>query len=446
MGKMFGTDGIRGVANSELSCELGLAVGKAAAEVLIESGGHKARVLIGKDTRLSSDMLESVMAAGFASAGADVVLLGALPTPAVAYLVRELKADAGVMISASHNPAEYNGIKIFGQNGFKLSDSLEDDIEALMASGNIPIAESKDLGRISGEKAAVNQYITHIQQAGRSLAGLKIALDCANGSASSTAEKIFCGLGAKCVIINNNPDGFNINAGCGSLHIEGLRRVVSEQKCDVGFAFDGDADRCIAVSGSGRILDGDILLAIFAAALKAENRLPGNAVVVTKLSNLGLLRFARANGIEVVQTDVGDRYVLEQMLKSGYVLGGEQSGHIILSDILPSGDGQLTGVMLASVMASSGKSADELAAVIQLCPQVMINVNIDPACRARLAKDETILETIRSSQERLGNDGRVIVRPSGTEPLVRVMVECTDEATANEIAGMIAATIKERLT
>ncbi len=446
MGKMFGTDGIRGVSNSELSCELALAVGKAAAEVLIESGGHKAKVLIGKDTRLSSDMLESVMAAGFASAGADVVLLGVLPTPAVSFLVKELGADAGVMISASHNPAEYNGIKIFGSSGHKLSDALENDIEGLIEKGNIPIADSLNLGRITADKKAVEQYTAHIMKSGRSLEGLKIALDCANGSASRTAEKIFCGLGAKCVIINDNPDGLNINAGCGSLHIEGLRELVLKEGCDVGFAFDGDADRCIAISASGQVLDGDILLSIFAGMMKDENRLKQDTLVVTKVSNLGLLRFARSRGIQVVQTEVGDRYVLEQMLKGGFVLGGEQSGHIILSDILPTGDGELTGVTLASIMAATGKTADELASVIQLCPQITVNVPINPAYKPRLAKDETIRRTIRAAEERLGEDGRLIVRPSGTEPLVRVMVEYPEEAMANEIAASIAETIKERLS
>ena len=450
MGRLFGTDGIRGVANTELTCELAVKIGKAAAKVLI-SGSHNRhpKVLIGRDTRISGNMLEGALGAGFCSMGVNVVLLGAVPTPAVAYLVTKYGADAGVMISASHNPAEYNGIKIFNGDGFKLSDELEDQIEEMIGherlDENLPIGG--ELGNITGDKKAVDEYIDHLMSTiDDNLSGMSIALDCANGSACTTARKLFEGLGAKITVLNDQPDGVNINQDCGSTDMDMLSNFVIENKCDIGFAFDGDADRCLAVDENGTLIDGDCIMAIIADYGKRSGKLKKNSVVVTVMTNIGFFRFAAEHDIKGVTTKVGDRYVLEEMLKNGYNLGGEQSGHIIFLDHANTGDGQLTAVQLAWILKKSGKTASELSEIMSSYPQVLINVEVSPEGKERLKDDEEIQKTIQRIERELDNDGRVLVRASGTEPLIRVMLEGRYfeeiEPMANEIADLIA----ERLT
>ncbi|MFR5040462.1 MAG: phosphoglucosamine mutase, partial [[Eubacterium] siraeum] len=349
MGRLFGTDGARGIAVTELTCELAMNIGRAAAIVLTKQKTHngKARILIGKDTRISSDILESALIAGITSVGADVELLGVVPTPAVAYLVRYYGADAGVMISASHNSVEYNGIKLFSSTGFKLPDDVENEIEALILDTpeKMTLVDGSDVGRVRTMYGAVSEYNEHIQSTvGGKFQGLLVAIDCANGSASATAESLFYKFGAEYVYINNEPDGLNINDKCGSTHIEQLVELVKKRGCDVGFAFDGDADRCLAVDEKGNIIDGDKLIAILSRYMKEMGTLKNNTAVVTVMSNLGFHRFMNENKIETVCTKVGDRYVLEEMLNNGYNIGGEQSGHIIFLDHATTGDGQLTAV------------------------------------------------------------------------------------------------------
>lgn len=449
MGRLFGTDGARGVANTELSCELAMNIGRAAAMVLTEATHRRARIVIGKDTRISSDMLESALIAGICSVGADALVLGVIPTPAVAYLVKKYSADAGIMISASHNPVEYNGIKIFNGEGYKLSDALEDKIEAIVLDQKEepPIKSGTEIGRVIREKNAGNDYIEHLTgtMKGHIGGGLRIAVDCANGSASVTAPLLFAKLGLECEIISANPDGTNINAKCGSTHISALSRFVQENACDLGVAFDGDADRCLAVDESGKLIDGDKLIAIFAHALKAQNLLPHDTAVVTMLSNIGFFRFAEKYKINVSTTNVGDRNVLENMRENGYVLGGEQSGHIIFLSHATTGDGELTAIQLISILKKSGKKASELAAVMESYPQVLVNVKVDQDGKERLDTDLDVSGAIKMAENQLGDDGRVIVRASGTEPLIRVMLEGKDKAEIEALAKNIAGVIQEQL-
>jgi phosphoglucosamine mutase len=449
MGRLFGTDGARGVANSELTCELAMNIGRAAAMVLAEASHRRARIIIGKDTRISSDMLESALIAGICSVGADALTLGVIPTPAVAYLVKRYSADAGVMISASHNPVEYNGIKIFSGEGYKLSDPLEEKIESIVIDGSEkpPVKEGTEIGRVIRQKNAVDDYVTHLAQTvgGRLEPGLSIAVDCANGSASATAPYLFARLGVECEIINAHPDGTNINAGCGSTHIEALSRFVRENDCDVGVAFDGDADRCLAVDEEGRVIDGDRLIAVFAKALRGRGRLPHDTAVVTMLSNMGFFKFAEKYGINVSTTNVGDRNVLENMLEHGYSLGGEQSGHIIFLDHATTGDGEITAIQFLSILLESGLKASQLASVMECYPQVMVNVHVGAEGKAKLKSDEEISAAVKAAEAKLNGDGRVIVRASGTEPLVRVMLEGRDRAEIDALAGGIADVVKKRL-
>ncbi|MDR3551486.1 MAG: phosphoglucosamine mutase [Clostridia bacterium] len=448
MGRLFGTDGARGIANTELTCELSMNIGRAAAVVLTEEAHHRAQIIIGKDTRISSDMLESALIAGICSVGADVLVLGVVPTPAVACLVRKYNADAGIMISASHNPVEYNGIKIFNGEGYKLSDSLEEKIEALVLDGD-PIQiikQGRDVGRVRRSAAAVQDYIgCLVKTVEGDLSGLKIAVDCANGSASATAPALFAALNAECDIINSNPDGVNINHGCGSTHIAKLAEYVRDNNCDIGVAFDGDADRCLAVDENGEVLDGDKLIAIYADDLKRKGRLKNNTMVVTVLSNLGFFRFGKQRGINVAATKVGDRYVLEEMLANGYVIGGEQSGHVIFLDHATTGDGQLSAIQLLSILKQSDKRASVLASIMQAYPQTMVNVKVGPHAKERLAGDAEIQASIRSAEAELSDDGRVLVRASGTEPLIRVMVEGKDPDNVERIADSLAAVISMKL-
>ena len=349
MGRLFGTDGARGVAITELTCELAMQIGRAAAMVLTKETNHKAKIIIGKDTRISGDILESALVAGICSVGADAHILGVVPTPAVAMLVKKYNADAGVMISASHNSVEFNGIKLFSGTGFKLSDEIENEIEALILDTpeKIELKDGCDIGHVYYEKDAAWDYIRYVMKTVQTdFNGIRVALDCANGSASVCAQRIFEGLGAKCIMLNDKPDGTNINKDCGSTHIEGLQKAVVDNHCDIGLAFDGDADRCLAVDEKGELIDGDKILAIFSKYMKNMGILKNNTCVVTVMTNLGFFKYAKANGIVAATTKVGDRYVLEEMLKGGYNIGGEQSGHIILLDYANTGDGELTGTKL----------------------------------------------------------------------------------------------------
>lgn len=449
MSRLFGTDGVRGIANRELTCELAMQLGRAAAMVLTEATRHRPHVVIGMDTRISSEMLAAALTAGLCSVGADVVRLGVVPTPAVAYLVKKYEADAGVMISASHNPVEYNGIKIFNAEGYKLSDRLEEQIEAIVLDGakEPPVPTGGQVGRVTAAKEAVRDYIAHV--AGtvvEPLSGLRIAVDCANGSASATAPLLFARLGAECDIIHSNPDGTNINDSCGSTHIDSLRKFVTENDCDIGVAFDGDADRCLAVDETGEVLDGDKLIAIFAQEMHRTGTLPHETAVVTILSNMGFFRFAERSGIHVATTTVGDRYVLEEMRRNGYAIGGEQSGHIIFLHHATTGDGELTAVQLLAILHGSGKKASELGRVMETYPQVMVNVKVLSPSRAALLDDARVKESVEAARRELADDGRVLLRPSGTEPLIRVMVEGRDTAEIHRLADAIAHTVEERQT
>lgn len=450
MGRLFGTDGARGIAVTELTCELAMNIGRAAAIVLTKQKTHKgkARILIGKDTRISSDILESALIAGITSVGADVELLGVVPTPAVAYLVRYYGADAGVMISASHNSVEYNGIKLFSSTGFKLPDDVENEIEALILDTpeKMTLVDGSDVGRVRTMYGAVSEYNEHIQSTvGGKFQGLLVAIDCANGSASATAESLFYKFGAEYVYINNEPDGLNINDKCGSTHIEQLVELVKKRGCDVGFAFDGDADRCLAVDEKGNIIDGDKLIAILSRYMKEMGTLKNNTAVVTVMSNLGFHRFMNENKIETVCTKVGDRYVLEEMLNNGYNIGGEQSGHIIFLDHATTGDGQLTAVQTLELLSKCKRPLSQLVKDIPDFPQLLVNVKITEDKKGLWDKTQKITDIIVQAEQAMGENGRILVRESGTEPLVRVMIEGKDEKEVRHWTNLIADTVRECL-
>lgn len=450
MGRLFGTDGARGIAVTELTCELAMNIGRAAAIVLTKQKTHKgkARILIGKDTRISSDILESALIAGITSVGADVELLGVVPTPAVAYLVRYYEADAGVMISASHNSVEYNGIKLFSSTGFKLPDEVENEIEALILDTpeKMTLVDGSDVGRVRTMYGAVSEYNEHIQSTvDGKFQGLLVAIDCANGSASATAESLFYKFGAEYVYINNEPDGLNINDKCGSTHIEQLVELVKKRGCDVGFAFDGDADRCLAVDEKGNIIDGDKLIAILSRYMKEMGTLKNNTAVVTVMSNLGFHRFMNENKIETVCTKVGDRYVLEEMLNNGYNIGGEQSGHIIFLDHATTGDGQLTAVQTLELLSKCKRPLSQLVKDIPDFPQLLVNVKITEDKKGLWDKTQKITDIIAQAEHAMGENGRILVRESGTEPLVRVMIEGKDKKEVLHWTNLIADTIKECL-
>ncbi len=447
MGRLFGTDGARGVAVTELTCETAMQIGRAAAAVLCSKTGRKPKLVIGKDTRVSSDIMEAALTAGILSVGADVVSLGVVPTPAVAFLVRELGADAGVMISASHNSMEFNGIKLFAGTGYKLPDDIEEDIEALVLDEPDKLRDMQkcggEVGRLSRMEDAVDLYVKHVRSTGeRIIDNLTIAVDCANGSASATAEKLFDGIGSKVYLISCDPDGVNINNNCGSTHLDTLVEFVREHHCDLGIAFDGDADRCLAVDGDGNIVDGDKLIAIFAKDMNENNRLSKNTAVVTVMTNLGFTFFAKENNINICTTKVGDRYIMEQMLAEGYNLGGEQSGHIIFHDHATTGDGQLTAIQLLSIIKRTGKSLKELASVIERYPQVMVNVKIDQSSKEQWKNIPEIESIISEKENELNGKGRILVRESGTEPLIRVMIEGKQFDVINTMALEIADVIR----
>lgn len=428
MGRLFGTDGARGVAVTELTCETAMNIGRAAAIVLTKHkpASEKARILIGKDTRISSDILEAALISGIMSVGADVELLGVVPTPAVAYLVRYLDADAGIMISASHNTVEYNGIKLFAGTGFKLPDEVENEIEALILDTpeKMKLKNGTTVGRMKINENAANLYVEHLlSTTNANIKPIKVLVDCANGSSSRTARKLFTGLNVDFDIVNAEPDGCNINEGCGSTHVEQLCDKVVKGGYDLAVSFDGDADRCLAVDNNGKIVDGDKLIAIISNKMKNNTSLRNNTAVVTVMSNLGFHTYMKNNGINTVCTAVGDRYVLEEMLKNGYNIGGEQSGHIIFLDYATTGDGQLTAVQLIELLAETKTKLSDLISGIPDYPQILENIRITDDKKGLWNKNEKILSVIGEAETAMGNDGRILVRESGTEPLVRVMIE-----------------------
>lgn len=447
MGRIFGTDGVRGIANEKLDVELALAISRAAGMIIKTEGVARPKILVGRDTRLSGEMLQCAVAAGLSSVGCDVELLGVVPTPAVAYLVKRLGANGGVMITASHNPFMYNGIKYFGGDGFKLTDAQEDRIERIILDGEEPIefARTEHIGTVNVNYGAVEIYEEHIASAVKhDLSALRIAVDCANGASYRTAKKIFGAAGANATFINCEPDGTNVNKKCGSLFTQNLGEFVKKGGFDLGIAFDGDADRCLAVDENGELIDGDMIMAILAQRFAAEGKLRGNMFIPTIMSNMGLFKFAEKNGFNCYPTKVGDRYVLEAMLRTGARLGGEQSGHMILIDYMPTGDGELTGLLLAETLLLSGKKASELKGIMTVYPQVMINISATPEMKEHLS-DPEVKSYIDIETQRLEGDGRILVRPSGTEPIIRVMIEGRDKDKIQKLAEECAETLQNIL-
>ena len=453
MRKYFGTDGIRRIANTELTPELVYKVAKAGAYVLSKETGHAPTIFIGRDTRISGTLIEAAMTAGFLSYGANVKILDVLPTPAVAYLTKRFKADASVVISASHNTYEFNGVKYFSNKGMKIPDSLEEEIEEIMDSGKIDelTAINDKIGVSEIRTDLLDEYVYFFRKNFEEeleildKTGFKVAIDTANGATSVVAEKVFKVLNIDHIIINNNPNGININDNCGSTHIEGLKKVVLDNHCSLGIAYDGDGDRCLAVDEEGNEIDGDKILAIISNYLKSKGKLKNNTVVATVMSNLGLKKYGSNNGIDIVQTKVGDRYVLEEMLKNGYNLGGEQSGHVIMLDYNPTGDGILTSLMLIRAILESGKRASEVASIMRAYPQVLVNAKVANEKKFDFDKDEEIVNEIKSLEKEFEGNGRVLIRTSGTEPLVRVMLEGEDIQYLKTKAENLAALISKKL-
>ncbi|MGH3772965.1 MAG: phosphoglucosamine mutase [Pseudonocardiaceae bacterium] len=439
--RLFGTDGVRGLANSELTPELALAVSGAAARVLAEHGlGHRPVAVVGRDPRASGEMLEAAVIAGLTSAGADVLRVGVLPTPAVAHLVAEWAADLGVMISASHNPMPDNGIKLFAVGGRKLPDAVEDEIAARVDCREFERPTGARIGRVRDAPDAAERYVEHLLLATpQSLDGVRVVVDCAHGAASAVAARAYRRAGAEVVALHAQPDGLNINDGCGSAHLERLREAVLARRAAIGIAHDGDADRCLAVDASGEVVDGDQIMAILAVAMRECGELVENTLVATVMSNLGLHLAMREHGVVVRTTPVGDRYVLEELTAGGFSLGGEQSGHVVLPAYATTGDGLLTALRLIDRMVSSGRSLADLAGVLTRLPQVLVNVVV--ADKAAVAAAPEVAEAIASAEAELGETGRVLLRPSGTEPLVRVMVEAPTESAATTIAQRIAKVV-----
>ncbi|MBQ3108897.1 MAG: phosphoglucosamine mutase [Clostridia bacterium] len=439
MGRLFGTDGVRGIANKELTCELTMKIGAAGAYVLT-NGMHAPRILVGCDTRKSGDMLAAALSAGICSVGGEVMQLGVLPTPAMAYLVRMYDADAAVMISASHNPMEYNGIKWFNGDGYKLSDDLEDQIEAIIRDGSeLPAPVGPGVGHILNARRAEEEYKEFlISTAETRFDGLRIVLDCANGASSAIAKDVFTRFGAEVLSYGDEPDGYNINDRCGSTYPQKMQQLMLELGADVGFAFDGDADRVIAADERGEIVDGDTIMGICALSMKEHGTLKQDTLVITVMSNLGLKQKMKENGIHVEETVVGDRYVLENMLKNGYNLGGEQSGHMIFLDKNTTGDGMLSAIQLLNVLKKSGKRLSALADEIPIYPQTLLNIIVDNDKKAAALADEEMHKKIKEVESILGDQGRVLVRASGTEPLIRIMLEGKNENEIEKLALSIA--------
>lgn len=447
MGKLFGTDGIRGIAGQTLTAELAFHVGQAVAAVLTEEKGSRPLITIGKDTRISSDMLESALMAGICSVGGDVMPLGTIPTPAVAFLTVQQQADAGIVISASHNPYAYNGIKVFNAQGYKLSDEMEGRVEDLILNhAKLPAAVDGAVGRRHhGMHALHSAYVQHLLGSiDCDLTGLRVLVDCANGAASATAPDLFRALPLQADFIHTEPDGVNINNGCGSTHLESLARGVVSGGYDLGIAFDGDADRCLLVDEKGHIIDGDKVLAVCGKAMRRKGSLNGNAIVATVMSNLGLHEFCRKGDFLLVCTDVGDRHVLEKMIECGYMIGGEQSGHTIFREYATTGDGELTALQFIQAYCEAGVPASELVSCCAQYPQELINVPVSAVggAKERIMADDRLWEQVRSQEETLNGEGRILVRPSGTEALIRVMVEAKTVEVAHNVAKTLAEFIK----
>ncbi len=453
MRKYFGTDGIRRIANTELTPELVYSVAKAGAYVLSKHTDHTPTILIGRDTRISGTLIESAMVAGFLSYGANVKLLGVIPTPAVAYLTRKLNADAGVVISASHNTYEFNGIKYFSNKGMKIPDTLEEEIEEVMESGKLEelTAVNDKIGISEYCLDLIDEYVyffrKHFDDEIQTYNNddFIVGIDTANGATSCVAEKVFKVLGIKYKIINNSPNGVNINDNCGSTHLESLKKFVVENKLSLGVAYDGDGDRCLAIDEKGNEIDGDKILAIISQSLRKKGQLKKDTIVATVMSNLGLNKYTRDNGLQLLQTKVGDRYVLEQMLKEGFNLGGEQSGHVILLDYNPTGDGILTSLMLIKSILEEGKKASDLGEMVKLYPQILINAKVNSNKKYDYDKNTDIKNAIEILEKEFAGNGRVLIRPSGTEPLVRIMIEGEDQAYITRKAKEIADLIEEKL-
>ncbi|MCM1262316.1 MAG: phosphoglucosamine mutase [Butyrivibrio sp.] len=448
MGRMFGTDGVRGIANEELTPQLAMQLGQAGAYVLSKENKHKPTIMVGCDTRISGDMLANALMAGACSVGANAVYVGIVPTPAVAYLTRKYKVDAGVVISASHNTVEFNGIKFFDGSGYKLPDSLEDEIEALIRDGmpDIKFPIGAGVGKVKYRTDAREEYINHAIQAVRvDLQGMKIVVDCAEGASFYTSVEALKELGAEVVAIHNNPDGININANCGSTHMNELQARVVYEKADLGLAFDGDADRLLAVDESGKVVDGDQIMAIVGLHMKNNGKLKNDTIVVTVMSNLGFLMMAEKNNIQIEQTKVGDRYVLERMREIGASLGGEQSGHVIFLDENTTGDGLLSALHLLQVVAETGKTLSELAKVMEVMPQALVNAKVPNHKKENYMDYPEIADAIDALNKKFAGEGRVLIRPSGTEPLVRVMIEGKDKSMIDEEAKKLAELIQNIL-
>lgn len=445
MGRLFGTDGVRGVANRELTPELAFRLGMAGAYVLMREVARP-RIAVGKDTRISGDLLEAALTAGILSVGGECIRVGVIPTPGLAYLTRALGCCAGAVISASHNPMEDNGIKFFGGDGFKLPDESEEEIEALVLKDDFefprPIGEG--VGRLVEEREGIERYLRFLKEIGDiDLAGLKIVVDCANGAASYVGPRLFSELGAEVLVIHGEPNGVNINANCGSTHPESLQVAVRSLGADIGLAFDGDADRLIAVDEKGNVVDGDQIMVICGLYRKKKGMLDKNKVVVTVMSNLGLREAFQREGVEVVETRVGDRYIMEELLSNGGKFGGEQSGHIIFLDRTTTGDGLVTALELLRVVRETGEPLSRLAAQMRRYPQLLVNVRVKN--KQALGDNPAIAEAVKRAEERLAGRGRVLVRPSGTEPLVRVMGEAVDEDELREVIGELAEVIRREL-
>ena len=448
MGKYFGTDGVRGIANIELTPELAYKIGRAGAYVLNKQNQHNPTIIVGMDTRISGDMLEASLISGMCSVGAKVISLGVIPTPAVAYLVKKYNADAGVMISASHNPFQDNGIKFFNSDGFKLNDSIEQEIEDYIDNNydKIPYVEGKDLGYRQVKEEAIEDYVEFLKNTiATNFEGLNITIDCANGATYQVAPILFEQLKANTNVIFRDPNGLNINDNCGSTHMESLCKEVLNNKSNIGIAFDGDGDRCLVVDENGSIVDGDEIMAICGNYLKEQGKLKDNTIVATVMSNLGLFIMGEKNNINILKTKVGDRYVLEEMLLKGLNFGGEQSGHIIYLDYNTTGDGLLTAIKILEVMKKTGKTLSELRSIIKVLPQVLINAKVNNKNKYSYLENEDIKNAIDNLEKMFEGNGRVLIRPSGTEPLVRVMIEGNDQNVLETEAKKLAKLIEEKL-
>ena len=445
MARMFGTDGVRGIANTELTCEMAYALGRAGAQVLTR-GTHKPRILIGRDTRVSGDMLECALVAGILSTGAVAVTAGVIPTPGIAYLTQKLQMDAGVVISASHNPVAYNGIKFFDQNGRKLPDAVEDAIEAHIKTPQAQCVGGAEVGYrevLTGAEAMYESFLRN--QSRQPLDGLTIAMDCANGASAAIAPQLFSKLGAMVHAIHHTPDGLNINERCGSTHPQDLQALVRETGADIGLAFDGDADRLIACDDAGELVDGDVVMGLLALSMKQRGELKDDTLVVTVMSNLGLELSLKEHGIRLVKTDVGDRYVLEEMLRGGYNIGGEQSGHVLLTDLSTAGDGMQTAIALCNVLLDAQQPLSVLKKQICIYPQVLVGAHVKPENKHAYQQDAAICDMIAELETAYAGNGRVLIRPSGTEHLIRVMMEGPDQQLMEQQAHALARLMEERL-